>query len=58
MNRFDAVIADPPYGFRAAARKAVKSTSKQYYIYFSENPLHGSEITSVELLVNRLFEYS
>ena len=27
MNRFDAIVADPPYGFRASARKATKSTS-------------------------------
>ena len=29
MNRFDAIVTDPPYGLRASARKATKSTTVQ-----------------------------
>ena len=47
-NKFDAIVTDPPYGYRASARKA-----KNYGLI---GDFHGTEITNCDLLVKRLFE--
>lgn len=52
-NRFDAIVTDPPYGFRASARKATKSTKAPANY---EDAHHATEITNCDLLVKRLFE--
>ena len=46
-NCFDAIVTDPPYGYRAAARKAKNSAKGGEH--------HATEITNCDLLVERLF---
>lgn len=35
-NQFDSIVTDPPYGFRASARKAI-AAKDWYYLYITVN---------------------
>ena len=46
-NQFDAIVTDPPYGYRASARKAVNSNNLYEFIWFFMKKLQRGFIRKI-----------